>query len=271
MATREARSVPQRATGFDAVWREHAATVARVAAVLFDDTRPEDRPDIEALVGRVRVRAAAQWLTADPDQATWLKGLATGEFLGHGLKVYEPALHRMLASQVWSEEIVEELVQGAAARAAERLGELVERPRPLFGWLCQLARQQRVDWLRARSALKRDAARTVSLEGAPRLADTGTTPTQAERRTRVREMFDRVLSELTPEYAAVLRMHTDEHLAPAEIAARLRIQPGDARIRLFRARRRAAQVWAQLFPAAAADLAALGVFAADSSGPPKHE
>ena len=263
--------MPQRPTGFDAVWREHAPAVARAAAVLFEDPRLDSRPDLEALVGRVKARATAEWPAAGPDPAGWLQRLATGEFLGYGLKLYEPALHRMLASQVWSDEVVEELVQGAAARAAERLGELVERPRPLFGWLCQLARQQRVDWLRARSALKRDAARTVSLEGAPRLADTGTTPTQAERRTRVREMFDRVLAELPPEAAAVLRLHTDEHLGPGEIAARLRIQPGDARIRLFRARRRAAQVWAQLFPDAAADLAALGVFGAEPAGPSSHE
>jgi len=263
--------VSQPPTRFDAVWREHAATIARTAAVLFDDPRLVTRPDIEALVGQVKARAAAEWPTSGLDPTAWLKRLATSEFLGHGLKLYEPALHRMLASQVWSEEVVEELVQGAATRAAERLGELVERPRPLFGWLCQLARQRRVDWLRARSALKRDAARTVPLEGAPRLADTGTTPTQAERRTRVREMFDRVLAELTPEYAAVLRMHANEHLTPAEIAARLRIQSGDARIRLFRARRRAAQVWAQLFPDAAADLAALGIFTPEPAGPSSHD
>ena len=250
-----------REMGIDTLWEKHASGLARIAAVLFDDPRLDSRPDVVALLEQVRGRAKADWRTAPADRDGWLRRLAAGEFLGHGLRLYEPALHRLLASQVWSEEVVEELVQGAATRATERLGELIDRPRPLFGWLCQLLRQQRVDWLRNRSALKRDAGRTVSLDGAPRLADTGTTPTQAERRTRVREMFDRVLGELSPDDAIVLRLHADDHLMPAEIAVRLGIQPGDARIRLFRARRRAIQFWIELFPDAAADLAELGIIA----------
>ena len=247
---------------FDALWARHAPGLARMAATFFDDPRLDPPPDVRALLGQARARAAAEWPPkSDPDR--WLRHRVGGELLGFGHRLYEPALHRLLQGQVWSEEVIEELVQGAAARASERLNELLDRPRPLFGWLCQLVRQQRIDWLRARSALKRDAGRTVSLDGAPRLADTGTTPTQAERRSRVREMFDRVLAELPDDQAAVLRMHADEHLGPSEIAARLDIQPGDARIRLFRARRRALQLWIQLFPDSAGDLADLGLLGAD--------
>ena len=125
----------------------------------------------------------------------------------------------------------------------------------MFSWLCQLVRQQRIDWLRARSALKREAGRTVSLYGTPGLADTGTTPTQAERRSRIRDMFERVLVTLPRDAAALLRLHTDEHLGPAEIAQRLGIQSGDARVRLFRARRRAIETWLELYPDSAAELA----------------
>jgi Sigma-70, region 4 len=78
-----------------------------------------------------------------------------------------------------------------------------------------------------------------------------------------------VLSELGPEHAAVLRMHADEHLTPVDIAERLQIQPGDARIRLFRARRRAIQLWIQMFPDAAADLIELGVIDPEPRGDTK--
>jgi RNA polymerase sigma factor (sigma-70 family) len=246
---------------FDALWARHAPSLGRMAATFFDDPRLDPPPDAHALLSQARTRAAGEWpVQSDPE--AWLRRKVGAELLGHAHRLYEPALHRMLQGQVWSEEVVEEVVQGAAARASERLDELLDRPRPLFGWLCQLVRQQRIDWLRSRSALKRDAGRTVPLEGAP-LADTGTTPTQAERRSRVREMFDRVLGELAADQAAVLRMHADEHLGPTEIAARLGVQPGDARIRLFRARRRALQLWIHLFPDSAGDLAALGLIGAD--------
>jgi RNA polymerase sigma factor (sigma-70 family) len=253
-----------RPSSFDVVWAAHAPELVRVAAIYFDDARLEPPPDPRQLLDDARSRIASDWPNAPREATDWLRTRVAAEFLGHAHRVYAPALHRLLRGQVWSDEIVEELVQGAAARAAERLDELVARPRPLFGWLCQLVRQQRIDWLRARSAAKRDAGRTVPLDVLPRLADTGTTPTQAERRTRVREMFDRVLTELPSDDVLVLRLHADEHLGPSDIATRLGIQPGDARIRLFRARRRALKHWLELFPGAAADLAELGLTLGDT-------
>jgi RNA polymerase sigma factor (sigma-70 family) len=164
----------------------------------------------------------------------------------------------MLRRQVWSDVEVDELMQGAATRSVERIGELIERPRPMFGWLCQLVRHQRVDWLRARAAVKRSAP-TGQLVPHLDVADTGTTPTQAERRTRVREMFDQVLGHLDTADADLLRLQVVAHLTPTEIAARLRITPENARIQLFRARGKAAAAWQALFPQAAAELRALGV------------
>jgi RNA polymerase sigma factor (sigma-70 family) len=245
---------------FETLWGRHEAELARMTDVLFNHPHLDPAPDVRVMLDQARAHAAAAWPPdATIDVALWLRRKVGGDLLGRGHQLYEPALQRMLQGQVWSAELVEELVQGAAARATERLDELIERPRPLFGWLGQLVRQQRIDWLRARSARKRDAGRTVPLASAPIAADTGTTPTQAERRTRVREMFDRVLAELPADDAKVLRLHADEHLGPAEIAVRLGIQAGDARIRLYRARKRALQVWIQLFPSSAADLMDFGL------------
>lgn len=250
---------------FDGVWRRQQPGLGRLAAVLFDDPRLRPAPAADDLLRQVRPRAAAAWADrpADADPAAWLTRFVAGEWLGHGLGLYDAGLRGLLRRQVWSDLEVDELIQGAATRAAERLDELVDRPRPLFGWLCQLVRQQRVDWLRSRSAAKRDAGRTRPLEAAPGLADTGTTPTQAERRTRVREMFERVLAGLPADQAAVLRLHADEHLGPGEIAARLKLSPEAARVRLFRARKKALEVWVRLFPDAAADLAELGLIEPD--------
>jgi RNA polymerase sigma-70 factor (ECF subfamily) len=246
---------------FNALWDRQHSGLARLAAVLFDDPRLRPAPSPEELLRPIRPRAAAIWTERGPDgdAGAWLRRFVTGELLGHGLVLYDAELHGLLRRQVWSDSDVEELVQGAAARAAERLTELVDRPRPLFTWLCQLVRQQRADWLRFRSARKRDARRTRSLDADPRLADTGTTPTQAERRTRVREMFERVLARLPAEYTEVLRLSIDEHLGPAEIATRLGLSPEAARVRLFRARRRALEVWVREVPDAASDLVELGV------------
>ncbi len=252
---------PTRHSMLETLWAERASEISHLAATLFDDPRLDPPLNLEKLVDQIRARIAVDASEVALDGVNALHRRVGAELLGYGHQLYGPALHRLLHGQVWSDDLVEELVQGALARAAERLDELLNRPRPLFGWLCQLVRQQRIDWLRNRSAHKRDAGRTVSLAGASVVADTGTTPTQAERRSRVREMFERVLAHLPAEMAAVLRLHSDEHLSPAEIAGRLGISGGDARIRLFRARRRALEVWLQLFPQSAAELAEAGVMA----------
>lgn len=240
----------------EADWRAVEPAVRRLAAALFDDPRLRPAPPVDAYVREVREIALRQ-----EGESMWL---VVGHFVARGLQLYDSMLRSMLRIRVWSDAEVDDILQGAALRATERCGELVHNPRPLFGWLCTLVKQQRVDWLRAKMAVKRDAGRTEPLD-APAVIDTGTTPTQNERRSRVREMFEDVLRELPSESREVLRLTVDEHLSPADIAERLGLSDENARIRLFRARKQASLEWTRLFPGAAADLAGLGFL----KGPPR--
>lgn len=242
-------------TGFDAAWRAHLAVLRRQAAILFDDPRLDPPPSPDDLLRDIRPAIAARWYSPEVPTA-WLLTEATRELLGRGWVVYDGPLRGLLARKVWCAADVDELLQGAAARSLQRLPELVARPRPLFGWLCLLARQQRVDWLRRggdrRSLLLADAL--------PDLADSGTTPTQAERRARVREMYDQVLARLGPDDARLIRLSTEQCAGPGELARQFGITELNARQRLFRARCAAARAWQELFPGAAAELAPFGVF-----------
>ena len=242
---------------FDRAWRAGEPALARQAAVLFDDPRLRPPPAPADLLRDARPAVGARWPAGTPaDPAAWLVRELTGELLARGWAVYDGPLRGLLGRKVRSEADLDELLQGAAARSLERLGELVARPRPLFGWLCLLARQQRVDWLR-RGGPGREL---LPATGPPDPADSGTTPTQAERRSRVRDMYDRVLANLSAEDAHLLRLTTAVGLGPTELAARLGITPLAARQRLFRARCAAARAWQQLFPGAAAELAGFRIF-----------
>jgi RNA polymerase sigma factor (sigma-70 family) len=245
------------ATVFGATWDACQPVLRRHAAVLFDDPRLHPAPRPEDLLRAARPIVAARWPAGGPpDPPAWVLREVTQELLGRGWAVYDGALRGVLRRSVWSAADVDDLLQGAAARSVERLGELVARPRPLFGWLCLLARQQRVDWLR-RGGGDRVAP---APDGLSDPADTGTTPTQAERRARVRDMYHRVLASLTTDEAELLRLTTERGLGPAAVAGRLGVTELAARQRVFRARCAAARAWQALFPGAAAELAALGVF-----------
>jgi RNA polymerase sigma factor (sigma-70 family) len=247
-------------TEFDGLWRAREPALRRQAAVLFDDPQLRPAPSPDELLHNVRPLVVARW-PADGQpgrREEWLLVEVTRELLGVGWRVYDGPVRGMLGRKVWSEADVDELAQGAAARSVRRLGELVARPRPLFGWLCLLARQQRAEWLRRGGAGRELTG--ASLDGFPDPADSGTTPTQAERRTRVRDMYDRVLAGLAPDEARLLLLTTERGLRPAEVASELGISVGNARQRVFRARCAAARGWQALFPEAAAELAALGLF-----------
>lgn len=245
------------AADFDRAWRAQTPALSRQAAVLFDDPRLRPAPSPEDLLGKNKPAIGARWPVASPPEvpARWLLVELTRELLGFGWAVYDGPLRGMVRRKVWSDADVDELLQGAAATSVKRLPELVARPRPLFGWLCMFARQERVEWLR------RGAARlAVAPGGIPERADTGTTPTQAERLARVRDMYDRVLASLEAGDADLLRLTAARGLGPSQVAGIIGLTDGNARQRIYRARCAAARAWLNLFPQAAAELAVLGVF-----------
>jgi RNA polymerase sigma factor (sigma-70 family) len=230
----------------------------RQTAILFDDPRLRPAPSPDDLLGGVAPTVVARYPADSPaDPSLWVLTEVTRELLGRGWAIYDGPLRGMIGRKVWSDADVDELIQGAAAVSLRRLGELVSRPRPLFGWLCLLVRQERVDWLRRGRGRR---GQSLTGEAVPDAADTGTTPTQAERLSRVRDMYSRVLASLSQDDSHLLRLATVEGRGPAEIAGLLGLSEGNARQRLFRARCAAARAWQELFPEAAAELAGFGVF-----------
>jgi len=245
------------ATDFDGVWQAQKSVLSRQATVLFDDPRLRPAPSPEDLLSKAKPALVTRWSFGSPPEvpAQWLLVELTRELLGFGWTVYDGPLRGMIRRKVWSDADVDELLQGAAVTSIKRLPELVTRPRPLFGWLCMFVRQERVEWLR-RGVSKL----TFAPEGVPEQADTGTTPTQAERLARVRDMYDQVLASLEAEDANLLRLTAAQGLGPSQIADMVGLTDVNARQRIFRARCAAARAWQNLFPLAAAELAELGVF-----------
>jgi RNA polymerase sigma factor (sigma-70 family) len=249
---------PLSPTAFDELWREREPALRRQAAVLFDDPRLRPAPSPDDLLRDVKPAVLARWPAEPPGEpAKWVLTEVTGELLACGWTLYDGPLRGMIRRKVWSDTEVDELLQGAATRSVERLAELVCRPRPLFGWLRMLLNQQRAEWLRRGGSRK---PTTVALGEFPDPIDTGTTPTQAELRARVRDMYDQVLARLAADDVHLLRLNTEQGLGPAEIARLLGITELNARQRVFRARCAAALMWQNLYPAAASELAAFGVF-----------
>ncbi|MCE9563311.1 MAG: hypothetical protein K8U57_14805 [Planctomycetes bacterium] len=244
------------ATDFDRAWQAQKPVLSRQATVLFDDPRLRPAPSPDDLLNKNKPVIEARWPVASPEApAQWFLVELTRELLGFGWTVYDGTLRGMIRRKVWSDADVDELLQGAAATSIKRLPELVTRPRPLFGWLCMFVRQERVEWLR------RGIGRlTFAPYGIPEQADTGTTPTQAERLARVRDMYEQVLASLEAEDAELLGLTAAQGLGPSQIANMIGVTDVNARQRIFRARCAAARAWQNLFPQAAAELAEFGVF-----------
>src|SRR5947208_1569736 len=108
----------------DRAWLAHGPALRRLAATLFDDPRLHANPD--DLLRDIRPAVAARW-PADPpaDPAGWLAREAARELLGRGWVLYDAPLRGLLGRKVFAAADVDELLQGAAARSVERLGELV--------------------------------------------------------------------------------------------------------------------------------------------------
>lgn len=118
----------------------------------------------------------------------------------------------------------EDLVQATFLTAIERASTF-DRSRNLLAWLTGILA------LHARKHL-RQAARALDPE---RMTNRDTEdPHRAAQGAEVSAAVERAMGELPERYASVLRMHLRDQLAPREIALRLGIDPGTARVQLHR-------------------------------------
>lgn len=133
---------------------------------------------------------------------------------------------RFLEARLGSRAVAEDVLQAAYVKGLERGGELRENESAV-AWFYRLLRNALVDHYRHRDAEDRALARHAH---EPR-ADP-----DAELEAAVCECVHGLIPTLKDEYAEILRATEIEGAGVAEAAHRLNITPGNAAVRLHRAR-----------------------------------
>jgi RNA polymerase sigma-70 factor (ECF subfamily) len=134
-----------------------------------------------------------------------------------------------LERRVGSRASAEELLQTAFVKAVERGGELRESESAV-AWFYRLLRNALVDFHRHRDAERRALDRHA-LEA---LSESALDP---QLEAAICECVHGLIPTLKEEYAGILRAVEMDGQALGEAAKRLRITPGNAAVRLHRARR----------------------------------
>jgi RNA polymerase sigma-70 factor (ECF subfamily) len=131
---------------------------------------------------------------------------------------------RMARLRVANEADAEDIVHRAVLRAAERADQIADASRAR-AWFYRILRRAIVDHHRSQAA----AVRREAPEYEPVAED--------ERPKATCHCAVRLLGEMRPAYAEVVRRVDFEGEDPATLAAALRIYPGNLYVRLHRARR----------------------------------
>jgi RNA polymerase sigma-70 factor (ECF subfamily) len=137
---------------------------------------------------------------------------------------------RMARRYVATDADAEDVVQRALLRASTR-AESLEDPARAGAWFHRIVRHAIVDYHRARAADPLLRASVVDDSEEPAGADL------APGAHAPCECAVRLLDQLRPAYAEVLRKVDLAGADPAEVAAALHISPGNLNVRLHRARR----------------------------------
>ena len=128
-----------------------------------------------------------------------------------------------LEPRVGSRAAAEDVLQAAFVRALEK-GDALREDESAVAWFYRLLRNALVDRLRRRD----DAGEPLPEDAEP------AAPEALER--EVCACLERLLPALKPEYAEILRRVDLEQRPAAAVAAELGITPGNAHVRLHRAR-----------------------------------
>lgn len=148
------------------------------------------------------------------------------------------------------DEAAREIVQTAMARALRRIGRY-RGEAALFTWLCSIARNEAVDWLRRNAQYRRHI---VLSEDAPDiraavdavLASEGEGPVHQLQAAELRRLIHVALDHLPARYGDALEWKYIQGLSVKEIAGRLGLSGEAAQSLLARARRSFAEVYAEL-------------------------
>jgi RNA polymerase sigma-70 factor (ECF subfamily) len=191
--------------------------------------------------------------SSNTDHALELARTGDAAALSRLLSAYVPRLERMVALRMSAGERrhfdPSDIVQDALAEAARRFGEWCAHQRlPFHVWLRLVTaeclakterrlHQQKRDIARARAFGSEPDAVTTS-SAAEWLVSSHTSPTQAARRSELRELVQAALGELDELDREVLMLRQFEQLSNEEAAAELGIAPAAASKRFTRALQR---------------------------------
>ena len=153
----------------------------------------------------------------------------------------------------------DDVLQEAFLAASQRLKHYAESPaRSPFIWLRMIVNQTLIDLHRQHlGAQKRDAAREVSVDGAPYVQATSasvaiqlvgvfTSPSGAAARADVLGLVQAAIEQMDPIDREVLALRHFEELTNSEVAEALGIEQKAASIRYVRALRRLKEILAQV-------------------------
>jgi RNA polymerase sigma-70 factor (ECF subfamily) len=153
----------------------------------------------------------------------------------------------------------DDVLQEAFLAASQRLKHYADGPASSpFLWLRMIVNQTLVDLHRQHlGAQKRDAAREVSLDGAPcsqatsasvaiQLVGAFTSPSRAAARADMLGLVQAAIEQMDPIDREVLALRHFEELTNSEVAAALGIEQKAASIRYIRALRRLKEILAQV-------------------------
>jgi RNA polymerase sigma-70 factor (ECF subfamily) len=169
--------------------------------------------------------AAAAWLRSrDEAAAAWL------------VTTYAALVLRIAKARLRGYDGVEDAVQ-AAWMAAFRGLERYDSRRPFAAWLARITLNECRDAIRARSRRRVFCAADLGLEHIERLASAPvSSPPFAERMEKEREEYAlELLASLPARDREAFSLYHGRNMSSAEVAARLGIQPGHVRLRVFRA------------------------------------
>lgn len=151
-------------------------------------------------------------------------------------------VHRLLARLVGAQD-AEDLTQAVFAKAAKALPQF-RGDAQVSTWLYRIAENVASDWLRGRSA--HEAKVTVALPDAPErgasdsdaaLRDHRPSPEQALVRKDMADCIRAEIGKIPERHRAVLMLGELGGLTDDEVAQTLGISRGNAKVRLYRARR----------------------------------
>jgi RNA polymerase sigma-70 factor (ECF subfamily) len=162
-------------------------------------------------------------MTAIPDPAPEAPGVLDVLVANH--RQFLAFLERRTGSRADAED----LLQDAFAKGLAR-GHQVNDPESAVAWFYRVLRNALTDWYRRRGAEDRALAQWGGRE------DVAEAPKDEEMFGEVCGCVDRLAATLRPEYAEALRRVDVEEMPVKEFAAAAGITPGNAGVRLHRAR-----------------------------------